>query len=305
MATKHAIAVFVLAVIAALFFLLRDPVPEATMTSPAETPPVNEGPPNDDSPVAPEPQTSADMASPDAERCLTPWQLETHPALMADAGRMESVAISGQTMEAYRHQTRENLESLANQGDSAAMAVLGAAHFLQARGLNDVDPVSMLVHDDSAQHSFRDPDVEDPEVFYHLGLAREWFYRAALNGRLLALHRVGEIDGIMLGGPVSLGWIGDDDYEKLERADKGALHPYNVYNLLAWQIAPQLRDGAPGVFYELIPRRDIQGPILEALAERFERDRVAAKLPPIDVPESTVSIKALSELVCDEYKRDD
>ena len=69
-------------------------------------------------------------------------------------------------------------------------------------------------------------------------------------------------------------------------AERSALMPQNVYNLLAFEIAPELRGGAMEILYELIPRADYQARILERLASQFEQDRIAANLPPVQVPES-------------------
>ncbi len=75
-----------------------------------------------------------------------------------------------------------------------------------------------------------------------------------------------------------------------------------VYNALAFEIAPQLRDGPSGMIYEMLPRNERQRTIVAGLAERFEQDREEAKLPPIEIAESTAPpMEELRSMLCESY----
>lgn len=222
-----------------------------------------------------------------ADDCLRPELLENHPMFAADAARLDSVAVTGPTLESYRGLSAQSLNDLAIQNDSAAMAVLGAISMLKSRGIGEQYAVPYLLFEGMSLHTYWEPSLEDPAVQQHLETARDWFYKSALRGRLLALYWVGEVDARLHGGAVGLGWVDESDYGELDAAQRTALMPQNVYNLLAFKIAPQLRDGPSGFVYEMIPKSERQAPILENLAIRFEQDRVAKELPPIIVTEST------------------
>lgn len=76
--------------------------------------------------------------------------------------------------------------------------------------------------------------------------------------------------------------------------------PQNVYNLLEFEIAPQLRTGTLEIIYNLIPKHEYQGPILEDLATQSEQDRLARRLPPIVVPESQLPTwEEIREMICE------
>ena len=232
--------------------------------------------------------------------CLTVEMLESHPMFASDAARLDPVLINSPTIASYRGLSIETLTNLAIQDDSAAMAVLGAIWMLKAIGIAEQYAVPFLLYEDIALSTPWEPSLEDPDVQRHLKVAREWFYKSALHGRLFALYRVGEIDAKLGGGPVGLGWIDKSQYEDFRAAQRSALMPQNVYNLLAFEIAPQLRTGTLEIIYDLIPKHEYQGPILEDLATQFEQDRLARKLPPIVVPESQLPTwEEIREMICE------
>lgn len=248
--------------------------------------------------------TGSSTADPDAEsvaNCLSASQLESHPLLSVEWARFDSLSVTGPTIASYRGLSNVELENLVTQGDSAAMAVLGAISFLRARGLDDGDAVSYLLSEESGLngYSFTRPLDEDVRINYEQ--ARDWFYQAALHGRLLSLQKVGEMTWVIDGGPVALGWIEKNDYELLSSFEKGALDPIMVYQELAMVIAPQLGSGP---FWESvsehIPRVDQQQDVLDELARQFEQDLEGAGLPQVEVPESTApALEELRSMLCD------
>ena len=230
-------------------------------------------------------------AEPDAETsssgCLTAEMLEAHPMFAGEEARLDTIAVTGPTIASYRGLKASSLEGLAAQGDTAAMAVLGAISMLKARGIEEQHAVPFLLFENLSLHSYREPPLDDPEVRQHYKDAQEWFYKAALRGRLFALYWVGEMKARLEGGAVRLGWIEEAEHAELSALEQSALMPPSVYNLLAFEVAPQLRTGLIDMYYESLPKHEYQEGILKDLVDQFERDRKAAYLPPIVVPEST------------------
>ena len=236
------------------------------------------------------------------EDCLSPEQLESHPLFYAEAQRIDAVAVTGPTIQSYRGISPEVLENLAAQGDSAAMAVLGAVSLLKARNITADKAVPFLLLEDTSVYSYTSTHPLDEQAIEHLHEAYRWFYQAALHGRVLALPYAGHAKGILQEGAVGMGWIEQGEFDSLKGMAKSAYEPMTVYNALAFELAPELRDGPFGIIYDMIPTNDWQKTILPKLAEKFERDRLEAKLPPIEIPESTApSWEDMRSMVCESY----
>lgn len=233
--------------------------------------------------------------------CLTLEQLETHPVVAQDAYRYEAVIDSGPVIAAYRGLSEQELQRLTAQGDSAAMAVLGAMSVMRARDWPVDKAVSYLMLEDPDLLAFTFTRPFSPEFINHMAQARQWFYKAALHGRVMVLWRVGDSLTFEQGGPVELGWISKDEYDSLSNQERISLEPSNVYNVLAFEVAPGLTSGPQGeILAALMPRSEQQLAVVDQLAEQFDRDLQDAGLPPIVVPESNLpSFDDLLLLLCE------
>jgi hypothetical protein len=211
--------------------------------------------------------------------CISPAQLASDPVLAEEYARLDSIVTSGPAIQSYRGLSSAQLGDLAIQGDSAAMAVLGAVSVMRARNLPEDKAVAYLLREDPSLWSFSLAQRLEPETVKHLEEARDWFYKSALHGRLLALQNAGEIIGIVAGTPTKLGWIEEDEYESLEGYERHALDPTTL---------------APG--------GERQQAVLDELASQFEKDREAAKLPPIVISASTApSMEEFESMLCEPY----
>lgn len=248
-----------------------------------------------------QPPYPSDVDAGDSLPCLTLEQLEGHPVLAQDANRYEAVTDSGPVIAAYRGLSEQELLDLSKQEDSAAMAVLGAMSVMRARNLPEEKAVSYLTLEDPELMTFTFTRPFSQEFIDHMAQARQWFYKAALHGRVMVLHRVGESLTFEQGGPVTLGWISEEEYDNLSSYEKTALYPSNVYNVLAYEIAPGLKSGPHGeILWELMPRTEQQQAIIDKLAEQFDRDLKQAGLPPIVVSKSSLPpMDDLLSLLCD------
>ena len=252
-----------------------------------------------------QPTRPAGVAEDESSTCLTLTQLEGHPVLVNDTYRFDAVSDSGPAIASYRGLSEQELQGLTEQGDSAAMAVLGGMSVMRARDWPIEKAVSYLMAEDPELMTYTFTRPIPPEFINHMKQARSWFYKAALHGRIMVLHRVGESLSLEQGGPVELGWISKQEYGNLSSYEKAALDPANVYNVLAYEIAPGLRSGPiGGILSELMPRTEQQKVIVDQLAEQFDRDLQDDGLPPIVVSESTAPpIDDLLSLLC-ERERD-
>ncbi len=249
----------------------------------------------------PQPGDSMESSSGDLQSCLTAAQLESHPILVRDSYRFDAVSDSGPTIASYRGLAEHELRDLAAQGDSAAMAILGAISVMRAREWPVEKAVPYLMYEDPALMSYMTNRPLSPEFLGHMAQARKWFYDAALHGRVMVLHRIGESLFFENVGAVKLGWIDAEEYDSLSNHEKTALMPSNVYNALSFEIAPELKSGPHGALIaDLMPRSDRQRVIVHQLADRFQRDLQAAGLPPIAVSESTAPpMEDLLSLLCE------
>ncbi len=239
----------------------------------------------------------------DVDGCLSPTQLWNDPVLAEDFARFDSVETTGPTMASYRGLSSTAVKSLAMQGDSAAMAVLGAMAMMRGRNVAESRAVSWLLSEDHELQSLCFKRPLEPDVKRHYEDAAYWFYRSALHGRLFALRGYGDSRSIVEGNAVDLGWISQEDYDVLGKVEKDMLHPWYQYHLLAFDIAPELHDGAFGLPSGLIPTSDHQLAIREMLAQRFNDDLEAARLPPILVPEATSpSTEDMTSRICQSYR---
>lgn len=241
----------------------------------------------------------------DQAACLTLKQFEEVPGLVQDAARMESVAASGAVLDAFRGLDDAALQSYAEQGDSAAMLVMGANAVMRAFGKNQSLAIEWLNH----RERISDLDLGNSELTPAASLALNdaayWFYEAASHGRLLALQNYGQVRGRLFGGPVGLGWVGQEEYDALSAGEKTSLVPANLYAQLAYDIAPALREGALGDLTRMVPESSIQQDVRRNLATEFAETLAASGLPPISVaPTATLDVDVLFDQLCESDKEE-
>jgi hypothetical protein len=236
----------------------------------------------------------------DKPACLTRKQFEELPEVIQDAMRMESVAVGGTAMSAYESLNEETLRGFADQGDSAAMAVIGAINVMRAYGLDESLAIKWL----NQEQGISDLDQGNSQLSSAASLALNeagyWFYEAAIHGRLLALQNYGRSRGRLFGGPVGLGWIGREEYDTLSASEKRSLVPADLYAQVAYDIAPALREGVLGDLSRMLPQSTLQETIRAELVSEFEQSLSDRGLPAISLPATaSVEIVDLLDSACD------
>lgn len=237
----------------------------------------------------------------EVENCLSESMLETHPAMMDEWARLDPYVVNFGSISDYRGLAESELRHLIAQGDSGAMAVLGAMHVMRARGLSDSDAVPYLLLEEPNLLSYQYKLPHTEQQIRHYEIAADWFYKSALHGRLLALINVGHQLDMLGKKPPDLGWVSTEDYDLLTRAQKSTFNAASVYQGVAYTIAPQVEVG----FFEeigldfgsMFAKRfaDIAQPI----AAQFRSDRAELGLDPLIIPASTLPpYSELAELLC-------
>jgi len=160
---------------------------------------------------------AAPTATADEPGCLTLKQLEEHPQLLQDTQRLYSVAAAGPDIDSYRDIDDATLRQFAEQGDAAAMVMVGANAVMRAFDQDQSQSIAWLNGEEIIEDFESESGAASPEASLELNDAAYWFYQAALRGRLFALGNYGSVRSKLFGGPVGLGWISQEDYEESER----------------------------------------------------------------------------------------
>ncbi len=239
------------------------------------------------------------------DNCLAPWQIESHPLIIAETNAMESLNATGPTMSAYRDLSRADVQALAAQNDTAAMAVLGAMAMLRAKDIDESRAVDLLQFSDISlrQELSRAKQHENSAEEYEL--AGEWFYKSAMHGRLFALTSAGEVLYMQNADPVFHGLVTQSYYDALSNVEKAYLNPMNIYAAAALDIAGNPQDGMFGMISTALVRSKPMDEMAAKIAHQFAEDQTAAGLPPINIPSSTMPpIEELAAMLCEEYRPD-
>ena len=248
-----------------------------------------------------DPSGKTESAAGDSPPCLTLAQLESHPSVVKESYRFDAAGDSGPSIAAYRGLTEQEIRNFADQGESAAMVVLGAMSVMRARGwpVEQAVPYLMFENPDLMEYEYSRPISR--QVAGHMAKAREWYYKAALHGRVMVLSRVGQLLSDERGGAVGLGWIGASEYDGLSGDEQFALSPWFVYYVLSFEVAPALKTGPRGgSMSEVFPMGERRRVIVEQLADRFFGDLEDAGLDPASIPESEAPpIEDLVNVLCE------
>ena len=235
----------------------------------------------------------------DEPGCLSLLQLQDLPTVAQDAARLAALQTHGLPIAPYESFDDTTLHAFADQGDSAAMAVIGAAAVMRAYDVDEALATDWL----NNEYAITDLDIGrtqlSSDASLQLNEAAYWFYEAALHGRLFALRHYGSVRSRLFGGPIGLGWISQDKYDELDDRDRSLLQPFNVYTQVAYDIAPQLREGLLADLSRDLPESDLQLAIRESLLAEFEDTMSESGLQRVEVaPTASPGIAELHDQIC-------
>lgn len=236
--------------------------------------------------------------------CLTPAQVESHPMFLDEFERLTPFLAMGADFGSYRSLTRESLQDLARQNDSGAMVVLGRMAELRASGVDEDRAVDFLDVTESVVVSTSGSKLPRAERRVEFLVAADWYYRAALHGRLLALARYGSTVASAGKGPVELGWMTADEYDSLPDRQKPWFSPTSIYHHLPYVLMPELQEGLLDIgFHDRSGESDKWLSLIDRLESDFRSDLNDAGLTlPVLGPTELPDADEVVEMICPQFR---
>lgn len=292
-ASRVALIILVLAACFVALQYLQRPKAAAPETVPATavTPPAQESPAVRAS-MRPRPEIEAPAGS-DAPGCLTRRELEDSLLSGPDAQRLHAVSVGGPDFEAYRGLDDASLRAYADQGDAAAMAIMGANAVMRAYDRSESGALPWL-NDEQSIYQATSEGMLTAEASLELNDAAYWFYQAALHGRVYALVNYGIVRNRLFSGPVGLGWLSQEEFDTMDEEQRVAWQVENVYRQAVYDIAPQLGEGTLGSIQAemagVATGTESLLRIREDIANEFERSLLESELPPLNIPPTSAPL---------------
>lgn len=244
---------------------------------------------------APIPSTAVETA-----RCLTLQEFDEHPLTLREYQELAFLLPNGSDIDAYRGIGVAIVQSYADQGDSAAMALLGAQAVMRAFGVDEAEAIGWLNYESSFAIGLDEDKSLSPEASLELNDAAFWFYQAALHGRLYALLQYGSVRDQLFGGPVGLGWLTQEQFDVLTDLEKLELNPSTLYYQAVLEIAPTLSNSWIAKVDSGLSDSEPQRLIRESLAQEFRQSLAEAELSLPDIPPTNQELESLVEQICAE-----
>ncbi|MEL6448121.1 MAG: hypothetical protein AAFQ62_09285 [Pseudomonadota bacterium] len=246
-----------------------------------------------------------DSSDPESQAsCLHLGDLELAIDLNNELQRIRILVPMGGWFNDYRGIGADGLASLAAQGDTLAMVVLGARAELAATGEDPARAVAKL--------SGETPAIGLPRAIFdlerlggqreQLEVARDWYQRAALLGHLAALPYLGHVQVALGETPVTLGWIDQEAFDALPEAARYQVEVINAHTVAIGEIAPNAKSGVSGVVLDIAGPALRYKPYAKAVAAQYAVDRSAVGLPPVDIESglATNDLRELAQKLCPE-----
>jgi hypothetical protein len=160
--------------------------------------------------------------------------------VIAERERLEDFTVEPWQFRAYSNLSEAQTLALVDQGDTKAMVIMGMRSRLIALGRKPQSAVPYLIAPYKLPTKINPSKDAERESRNHAGDAAEYFYQAAIHGRLLALRTYGEQLELAGLDAVSLGWVSDDEYAEFSDVEKAKLRPSEVFESLAYELVPNL-----------------------------------------------------------------
>ena len=170
--------------------------------------------------------------------CLTADELNALPLIRQLRSQADAAATNGADIERFRGIDDVSVRGFADQGDSAAMVVVGAMSVMRAFRMDASRAVDWLANGGELEGVVMEQQQMSSDASLALNDAAYWFYQAALHGKVFALQHYGQVRGQLFGGPVGLGWIEQAEYDALGPQQQQELRPVNIYGSAAMAMKP-------------------------------------------------------------------
>ncbi len=189
-------------------------------------------------------------------------------------------------LQSYSLLDRVTVTDLAHQGDTIAMLALAELEVYAARGFGEEAnwTARQSMGSDRPTHKL---STEDQRNKWRSAL--RWYYRAALEGRVMALVRYGRTLSESSVSPVELGWIEEAGYYRLTESERRSLEPDSIYQEVAKRLAPESYDWAMRSIDSIVPAPEFTEAhelVIASTVEQFFHDLDAGAYP---TPEAIVA----------------
>lgn len=243
------------------------------------------------------PSAAAAMeAEPD---CLPVDELNRHPLVLKLQSQADTAATDGIDIEKFRGIDDATVRGYADQGDSAAMVVVGAMSVMRAFRVDTSRAVDWLANGGALDGVVMEQQEMSPDAGLALNDAAYWFYQAALHGKVFALRHYGQVRDQLFGGPVGLGWIEQQDYDALERDQQLVLSPARIYGSAAAAMRPVPDENVSRTPVSKSPVSEIAERVLFDIRSNFDDSIADAALPQPTTSSSDVAeYERLMSQVC-------
>ncbi len=240
--------------------------------------------------AAGDPFTGAQPTGEESAACTDEQRSRYQLAVQTEQERLAPYSISRSTLATYETLRESDLASLAEQGDSEAMVMLGARSMARAFGYDPAGAMELVVipSDQSRLRYLARPDRE--ARLEHANRAAGWFYRAAMHGRLWALWYYGyayQESGFTV---VDIELMSRADYEALDGQDQVKLETTGLFSMVMYSLDPDILDLSrmrQERFESRLSEMEARfGPLMNSLRIEFDLSLEVNGLYRADVPES-------------------
>lgn len=216
--------------------------------------------------------------------CLRVDELNRHPLVLKLQSQADAAATDGIDIEKFRGIDDATVRGYADQGDAAAMVVVGAMSVMRAFRVDTSRAVDWLANGGALDGVVMEQQQMSSDASLALNDAAYWFYQAAVHGKVAALRHYGQVRGQLFGGPVGLGWLTQEEHAALDLQLKQALQPANVYAGAAATMNPVPPSVANQDSQLAIVQSEITARVIAEIRSEF-----AAAVVDADVPQPTAS----------------
>ncbi|MEM8547768.1 MAG: hypothetical protein AAGF46_06355 [Pseudomonadota bacterium] len=254
-----------------------------------------------------EPPATTDQSTETAEQPCVNWRaFGDLPEVRAEYERMSPIMPFGQDFQVFLGLDTPSLEALAEQGDSAAMAMLGSMRQMQSRGIPEEFAVTV------AASGFRSTvgtgvfqnmqrtvptDEERTELLIE---AQSWFTQSAEHGRVGSLLQLAGVQRRLGETPVSLGWITAEDWDALDEEARDNLRLNDVYLQALTTLAPELATGMGTAMLDRVTATDLSTNIANKIADDLLNATATNNAQvPVLAPSAVPSWAEMESRVCD------
>ena len=227
------------------------------------------------------------------------------PEVRAEYERMSPIMPFGQDFQVFLGLDTPSLEALAEQGDSAAMAMLGSMRQMQSRGIPEEFAVTVAASGFRGSvgtgvfQNMQRTEPTDEERTELLIEAQSWFTQSTEHGRVGSLLQLAGIQRRLGETPVSLGWITAEDWDALDDDARDNLRLSDVYLQALTTLAPELATGMGTAMLDRVTATELTTEMANKIADDLLNAAAANNVQiPVLAPSEVPSWTEMESRIC-------